>query len=298
MSSGRWRLLRSLLGIAVLAFGVYTLTQSWDSARARLLPHPLVLVSALGLAVMGAWAGARSWAALLGEPGYMGRLVRVFLAVQLAKYLPLGTAAHALGMVTLSAGGGRTRTQVMGGFVLHLGIVLAAAFAIGSLCAYRLIPKFPLIAASLCLLPVIGYALLTPLARAALALGRRLLPATASMEAYTVGDVRRSLHCALITQIVAGTSFSLLLNGGLEWADLPSHIGAFSWAWAAGFLALPFPAGVGVRELVLVALLPQFALADIVAASIAHRCAIITAEVLLAAPALHDVTHRAAEEVR
>lgn len=289
MNASPWRVIRAIVGLAVLGFGIYTLTQSWEAARERLLPQPLVFLAAVLLAMMGAWAGARSWAVLLGESGSGGRLLRVFLAVQLSKYLPFGMAAHALSLVSLSVGGARSRQHVLGGYFLHLGVLLAAAFAMSAACVGPLTRTSPVLAALVLMLSVAGLLVLSPFARAILKLSGWLLPSAASTVGYTQKDLRRSMLRALITQLAAGVTFNLILAGGIEWSELHVGVGAFSLAWAAGFLALPFPAGIGVREAVLAFLMPGHGLAEIVAASFAHRLVIIVAEVVLSAVTLRVV---------
>jgi uncharacterized membrane protein YbhN (UPF0104 family) len=57
---------------------------------------------------------------------------------------------------------------------------------------------------------------------------------------------------------------------------------AFLVAWLIGFAAVPFPAGIGVREAVLVGLLsPSIPGASVVAASLIHRLATIGSEVIV-----------------
>ena len=60
-------------------------------------------------------------------------------------------------------------------------------------------------------------------------------------------------------------------------ANIPATIAAFSAAWAIGFIALPLPSGLFVRESVLLVLL-DIDLPDLVAVSLAHRTAVLAAE--------------------
>jgi uncharacterized membrane protein YbhN (UPF0104 family) len=55
---------------------------------------------------------------------------------------------------------------------------------------------------------------------------------------------------------------------------------SFAAAWVTGFLAVPIPAGVGVREAVLVGLLPEVGTAPLLAASLALRLLTIGTELL------------------
>jgi uncharacterized membrane protein YbhN (UPF0104 family) len=90
--------------------------------------------------------------------------------------------------------------------------------------------------------------------------------------------------------ISAGLSFLPALGGAVVYAivlrELDSTTSimrtalAFSAAWVAGYVALPFPAGIGVREAVLVGLLPAPA-AVVTAASIVHRLLTMLAELIV-----------------
>jgi uncharacterized membrane protein YbhN (UPF0104 family) len=51
-------------------------------------------------------------------------------------------------------------------------------------------------------------------------------------------------------------------------------------SWAVGFLAVPIPAGVGVREAVLIGLLPGVGTAQLLAASLALRLLTIGTELV------------------
>jgi uncharacterized membrane protein YbhN (UPF0104 family) len=55
---------------------------------------------------------------------------------------------------------------------------------------------------------------------------------------------------------------------------------AFAVSWIVGFLAVPVPAGVGVREVVLLALLPGLEAGPVFAVSLVLRLMVIAAELL------------------
>jgi uncharacterized membrane protein YbhN (UPF0104 family) len=57
---------------------------------------------------------------------------------------------------------------------------------------------------------------------------------------------------------------------------------ALATGWVVGYLAVPVPSGLGIREAVLVAALPSLAAGPLVAASVAHRLLGLLAEVALA----------------
>lgn len=82
--------------------------------------------------------------------------------------------------------------------------------------------------------------------------------------------------------ILNGLSFSILLNISNA-PDAIIIIAAFTLSWLIGFLSLFAPGGIGVREVVLVALLlPLFSSTDISIFAITHRILWIIVELLMA----------------
>jgi uncharacterized membrane protein YbhN (UPF0104 family) len=58
-------------------------------------------------------------------------------------------------------------------------------------------------------------------------------------------------------------------------------MGAFAAAWIVGFLAFFIPSGLGVREVVLIALLPAWDSTQVIGASVGFRVAALVGEMLL-----------------
>jgi uncharacterized membrane protein YbhN (UPF0104 family) len=79
--------------------------------------------------------------------------------------------------------------------------------------------------------------------------------------------------------VLSGAALALILDPTA--GSILRIVPAFAASWAAGFALVPIPAGLGVREAVLVALLPSYGAAAIVAASLLHRLATLTAELVL-----------------
>jgi len=97
-----------------------------------------------------------------------------------------------------------------------------------------------------------------------------------------------SLKCFAWSLCVIGfmaAAFSLLAAGSYSGSVPPlTMISVFSLAWVAGFVAIPVPAGVGVREAVLMSVLGSAGPASVaVALSVAHRGLQMVAELVLAA---------------
>jgi uncharacterized membrane protein YbhN (UPF0104 family) len=94
--------------------------------------------------------------------------------------------------------------------------------------------------------------------------------------------ILRSFAWTVGTFGLSAGAFAILLRG--LGADVtPVHaIAAFCFAWTVGFLAVPFPAGIGIREAALVAALQGDVSAGLViAASLCHRLVNMVVEVLL-----------------
>jgi glycosyltransferase 2 family protein len=137
----------------------------------------------------------------------------------------------------------------------------------------------------LALLPA-GLALLHPRALGATlaALARRLgRPELAWRYSYTSLLLLVGLYT--LANLAAGLALAAILRplAPLGPGVAAYAVGAWALAWAAGFLSLLTPSGLGVREAVLTALLAQIVpLPAAVAASLLHRLALTLGEALAA----------------
>jgi uncharacterized membrane protein YbhN (UPF0104 family) len=104
--------------------------------------------------------------------------------------------------------------------------------------------------------------------------GEFALPSQRSLNASVAWGVAGLIALATSFSLVA----SQITGGELQFAPAA----AFLVAWIIGFMAVPFPAGIGIREAVLVWLLsPALPTASIVAASLAQRLVTITSEIIV-----------------
>jgi uncharacterized membrane protein YbhN (UPF0104 family) len=85
---------------------------------------------------------------------------------------------------------------------------------------------------------------------------------------------------ALITIGSLCAAYVVLLGSLHTGANPGTVFCAFAFSWAIGFIAIPIPAGVGVREAVLIGLLPGVGTAQLLAASLALRLLTIGTEML------------------
>lgn len=190
-----------------------------------------LVVSFLGFLVFQAGAIA-ALHALGGRPARA-----VWSAAQLAKYLPAPGAAL-LGMVNSAVVRGGTARSAVKLTLQHSAVLLAAALVAGApsvadATGDRWAPAYVLAPVAL-----VGAAI------ALAVLGTRGLPRSESLA-------------ALGFALVAWAGLGVALWAGVahrEGAAL-TVMTAFAAAWAVGFVALPVPAGIGIRETVLVLLL-------------------------------------------
>ena len=82
--------------------------------------------------------------------------------------------------------------------------------------------------------------------------------------------------------MVANGAALALLVWSLHAARLAAAVPAFALAWTVGFLAVPIPAGLGIREAVLIAVISRpGGAALVIAASVAHRLVAIISEAVM-----------------
>jgi len=282
---------RVVFGLLGLGFLVLAFLAAWDRSMEAVVPTPAAAVAALAAVLAGHAAGGMGWVVLFEGRGSTRRLVHGLFLAQFGKYIP-GGIWQVVGQVGLAAGPGITPARAAATMPVHVVVQLVAAAAVGAPLAA--LPAVPVpvraaAAAALLLLPLLHRRWM---AEAALRIRRWRGRAPEggeggeggegpveppSQRAILLGFAWSALGIAL-----AGLGFALLLRslGGVD--PLVSGTAIFGLAWLAGFLALPFPSGIGVREAVMLAALGSGA-AVIVAASIAHRLTLIAAEAVLAA---------------
>jgi uncharacterized membrane protein YbhN (UPF0104 family) len=248
----------ALLGAGLLALLVVRLRDLWDQ-------HPVPLGDAnafllvLGLAASGAAMTAYGavWATTLRAVGSSApaNLLGLFYAGQLGKYLP-GSAWQYLGRAGLA---------VRAGVPLRLGAVSLVLEAGCSLLAAALVAPFALASdggrVAAVAVAVLGLALACALASRtswARRVVRRALERTAGVEARVdLRAVRTATALYAGVWLLFGLAFWLLAAAlyGVPFSDFLLYTGAFTAAWAAGFVVVLAPGGIGVREAVLVLLL-------------------------------------------
>jgi uncharacterized membrane protein YbhN (UPF0104 family) len=94
--------------------------------------------------------------------------------------------------------------------------------------------------------------------------------------------ILRSYGWAVASLGGGGAAFAVLATSVDAPRSIAAAVPAFALAWTAGFLALPFPSGVGIREAVLIGILAEPGrAAPMIAASLAHRLVSMVVELTL-----------------
>ncbi|MCL6549861.1 MAG: flippase-like domain-containing protein [Acidothermus cellulolyticus] len=250
----------ALLGVIVAAFAV-AVRDRWGAVRDSLTDLPvwsLAAATALGFTNIG--AAMFSWRTLLADLGSPLRLrdaARIFYLGQLGKYLP-GSVWTVVAQVELGRDHGVPPRRSVVASAVSLGISLAA----GLLLAAVTLPYSARAALehywwALLALPVIAVALLPRNVYRLTHLILRLLRREPPDHEFSWRGVLRSFGWQLTGWLGLGTQ-ALVLAVALH-ADaghaVPVALGGAALAWCAGFLAVPVPAGAGVREAVYLAVL-------------------------------------------
>jgi hypothetical protein len=274
-----------LIGLVSLALLVTALIRTWEESQERVLPEPWQWIVAAVLVPLVPLCSATGWALLFEGRGDRRWLRHSFYAAQIAKYVP-GGITQVVSQVALSqrAGVGSSHAAAMfavhalvgavstgGTFAIPVGILdrsldpwLRAAFVAGGVLAVALLHRRWMVW------------LLDDLSRrwARIPDGGVVPSQSALLRAYAVG---------LLAFLINGLAFAVLVGPDAGIGDWALLVGAYSIAFTVGFLVLPVPSGIGVREGTLFLLLGgRIDTAVVISASLVHRLIYITiAEVLV-----------------
>lgn len=286
--SRRRRIVRGVLGLAVVVALVVSVSGQWDQVRGRLDDvSAATLAGSLVLTVVGLGFSMLSWRAVLaglGSPLPVAAAARVFFLSQLGKYLP-GSVWPVVAQMELGRDHDVPRSRMAAAGVVAMGFGVAAAVLLGA----AVVPFGVADAGSVrwlalavpAVLLLLHPALLSRLLGTTLRLLRRA-PLERPLDAATVV---RGLGYAVLTWVCTGLHVWLVardLGGGGD-RLLPLAVGGFALAWAAGFLVVIAPAGAGVREgALVVALSGSLGRPAAVALALISRLVLTAADVVVA----------------
>lgn len=263
-----------------------------SSADDEVLPAAWRWPLAAALSVIWLFGAAAAWVALFDVDDRAERrtLTGALLLSQLAKYVPGGGVIQVTGMVAMSRGErlGAARLAlglpVMGLSVIAAGGVALAGLSVADTELAGWLRPFALVGLAA---PAL---LWRPLMATVIDTGHRLWSRIPSSEGLpSQRAIVVSSAWTAVSLAATALAYAVLAESFAGDHDVVSLALVFSVAWVAGFLVLPVPGGLGVREVVLVALIGGSG-ASIVGASLAHR--VITIAVELVSVGLHAAAGR------
>ena len=277
----------SVFVVVVLAFFAYSLTSAWHETHGE-LPSLARLVTAALLVGIGLLAASVAWAALLGDGNRVDNAATLLVS-QLGKYIP-GAVWQAASQIGLAKSAGARVGRSMVAFT-----VMALTQAIAG-CVYAVVLAVVWTDASAAVriaLAVGGLASLALLDRRWMVKVLHKIPRTRSASAAVVPPQRAILisFLATFTSITTtSVAYVLLLASFGPLHDPVLVLSGYAVAWTIGYIAVPIPSGLGIREAFLAAILHgTLPSSVIVAASVYLRLASITVEGILAAGVAHRV---------
>lgn len=243
--------------VAISLLGI-TLAREWSEFVLALSDvHLASMVIALITAVAAVFCSAFSWReafAGLGMPLGLGVSLRVFFLSQIGKYIP-GSVWPVLSQMEMAKDRGYSRVRA--GTAAVLSMLVSVVTSGGVACLVMLTRVTGAISDYWFVLLVVpaGIFVLTPMGLRALihAAGKVL---HREFDVSTI-DGRHILYSCLWALMMWGLygAHTWVLLGDLSATgavSLSAAVGAFAFAWVIGFLVVLAPAGVGVREAVMV----------------------------------------------
>lgn len=258
----RGRRVSSLIGLVVgglgVAFVAVSLLDEWDRVVALSLdarPSWLgagFLFGLAGMTIIG--LGWRRALQLVGHRAAHSDALRWYFVGQLGKYVPGGVWA-VVGSAELAVGGGTTRARSYGAMVLALGATyLAGIMVVAAVLPFHpeLLERAPWAALCAALVPL-GLAATHPVVvRRAGRVVERLARRNIALEVPPWGAAVRLTLMHLPAWGAVGLANWCLVRGLGADASVSAITLAAVLAWVIGFLIVPAPGGLGVREAVFV----------------------------------------------
>jgi hypothetical protein len=271
------RAARALFFVLGAAFLALAFVRTWDEAQGRVLPSAASLAAGGVTVLIAVVCGALGWTALFERADLRRPLLQSFVVSQLGKYIPGGVWQY-VGQVSFATDAGAPPARTALVLPVHIVVQVAAAGSLGAL-AGILVPSAPLAWRAAALAGAGALALLNrgPLLAATRAISRLGMRRAIDDDLPSQTAIYRSYLWTVAVLLASGSGFALMLASVVPAAPLAPAVAVFAFAWLCGFLAVFVPAGFGVREAVLIALLPASAGA-IVAVSICHRLLTIAVE--------------------
>lgn len=273
--------IRVVLGFVGLVFAFVAIFETRDQLEGRSAISPLTLGGIVVLSVFATGMAATAWATVVSRTDRNVHR-RHFLFSLVGKYVP-GGVFQAAGLISLTADSGLGLARAASSYVVFTAISVVAGMI--SCLGVAAMPDFTLgvrLAALLAAMAGLAAAASSGMSRVASWLGR-LMKKPVILEAVPIRTETFSAMAWIVIGLTSlGSGFALVLTSIAQDVGFLASVAAFVVSWLIGFVAVPFPAGLGVREGVLAALLaPQVGVAATIWASLGIRLAVIVGEIAL-----------------
>jgi hypothetical protein len=268
-----WRWLQWTLVPLALVFAGIALARQWTALRetaAELRPNwaQLGVASAIVLGTYGILVA--SWRLLVrgfGSDLHYLTAVRIWVVSNLGRYIP-GTLWSVVGMGIMAEQVGVQPAAAAGSAIIGTLINIGAGFGVVALSGSAVLDgvsptlrTVALVGAAAFVLGVAGAPWLLPLATRFLA---RTFARVVPERALPAGTLWAAVTLNVISWFGYGWAFMVFCHAFIPHlvGSLPQFIAVWTAAYVAGFLLLIMPAGFGVREGVLVALMVALGLSS------------------------------------
>lgn len=264
-----------VLALLVAGFVVRALARYWDEFRALEISLDLH-AGPIVLAALSVWLSyallIEAWRRVIlgwGEPLAYRPAVRIWCLSNLGRYLP-GKVWGVAGLAVLAQRAGVSGWAAAGSALAMQALAVGTGASVVAVFAPGFVSPLQLVTAAVLALGAVGALMSRSLGERA----ARLLRPAAQLRALAPGTALVVGAITLLGWLAYGVAFWLLARGllGEGALSLPAAIGVFAAGYIVGLLALFAPGGVGVRELVFVAMLtPLMGSGAAVALSVASR---------------------------
>lgn len=249
-----------LIAVLAVALCAVTLIREWSSIRHSIATaNPgLLLVSLLCAGAAMSGLGVLWWRCLhvFGAPARLQDAVAWYFGGELGKYVP-GGVWPVLGRGELASRAGIARgTGYLTTLISYAAMCVAAAFVCGLLAPFVALDGAGLSWGWLMLAFIpIGIGALHPAVLGkVLALGAKLTRGRVAIQARSWSTMMGLTAWSVATWLLVGAT-SVGVTAALGYSEQPARVAfAAVAAWIIGFLAIPVPAGAGLRELIFVAI--------------------------------------------
>ncbi|MCU1527342.1 MAG: hypothetical protein JWP75_1105 [Frondihabitans sp.] len=267
-----------VFGLLAVAFLIYAIAKNWKPMLDGLseVAWPLIIASA-ACVIVGLYVNMLSWRAIvrsLGTDLSRPEASSVFFTSQLGKYIPGGIwpvvasarLGKAFGLSAIISVGSMT-------IALLLSATVGLVYGVGVLFT---IPALVTHYWYLLVLLLVGglIVLVPPVLNRVIRLALKLLRKDGALPTILPRPFAAAIGWSIMSWFFLGSALACLAFGtsGFSFRVLLDGVSGYGLGWVAGFVAIIAPAGVGVREAVLVFVLgPTLGATTVLGLAVVHR---------------------------